>query len=619
MKNLDGNKYGRLTVIKTFLKETGPDKILQKFCECVCSCGKTVEVLANNLIIKRTASCGCKKLKGGTLDGIPINSKTFPVEYNAWKHMNHRCYNEKTEGYKYYGARGISVCESWRGSFEKFLLDIGKKPTEEHQLDRIDNDGNYEPENCRWVTPKENSANRRNSLFITFDGETLSLADWALKLNINYNTLRTRYYDGKPIEEVLEGGRRSSPINPDTYLLEYRGESKTINEWSPIIGLSKEIILNRLRDSWDVEKIFTTPLRKRKESGEIKNKNISYNGIIKTLGEWALFLGKDYNTIKNRYLAGHPLEVVLSSDKYSPGRNNLNNEANIHIGEKHNSLTIMEVFNEKDKKGVNRLYASCKCDCGNIKTVLLTNVIKNKAKTCGCSRSKGIDTNSEEVSDKKYSLKGIVGKKFDRLTVLEVFKEKTAKGNDVYKLRCSCDCGNETTINLTHIGVVKSCGCYHKEVLRENRMDVTSERLKEVKKATEEGYPFWEVDTNSNHIGKKFNKLTIKEVRICNKEGGGRKYAKCLCDCGKETIKKLYNVTSKKTKSCGCAKKDAANEMSRNNSLEVAGTKFCKVGDVFGNFTVKDIYKRKNNIYAMCSVEGGGEKEIRVDHLKDKN
>jgi hypothetical protein len=89
-----------------------------------------------------------------------INWIDPPSEYVAWSGMKQRCFNPKAYGFIYYGARGISVCERWRNNFEAFLADMGLKPSPEHSLDRIDNDGDYEPGNCRWATPKEQQANR---------------------------------------------------------------------------------------------------------------------------------------------------------------------------------------------------------------------------------------------------------------------------------------------------------------------------------------------------------------------------------------------------------------------------------------------------------------------------
>jgi hypothetical protein len=309
-----------------------------------------------------------------------------------------------------------------------------------------------------------------------------------------------------------------------------------------------------------------------------------------------------------------PVEKILSFDTFSPGRNNLR-EANCHIGERFGLVVVTDVI-MRDCGKIRRSYALCDCDCGvKNKEILLTKLVTGKQKSCGCKRGGSIDLNSDESPSKKYSIKGIVGKRFDRLIVQEVIKGKTNEGAHTYKLRCLCDCGNKTIINVSHIGRVKSCGCLHKEAMREKRIDLTKENMKKVKDKAEEGFPFWEKVPDSQFLGKQSHNLKIVEVRRkSNISGGYIQYARCICDCGKETVKLLSNVTTGHTKSCGCAKVVAANNMSQKNSLEGSGTRFCKIGDTFGGYTVIDIFKRKNNIYAKCNIDGK-EKDIRADRI----
>ena len=118
-----------------------------------CECGNDKVATAINVRANRVKSCGCLSKKHGKC-GTEI--------YSVWTGMKSRCYYEKNENYINYGARGIKVCERWKSSFINFYEDMGDKPSAKHQLDRIDNDGDYDPFNCRWVTPSENCLNRRN-------------------------------------------------------------------------------------------------------------------------------------------------------------------------------------------------------------------------------------------------------------------------------------------------------------------------------------------------------------------------------------------------------------------------------------------------------------------------
>jgi hypothetical protein len=119
-------------------------------------------------------------------------SKSSTKEYHAWEGMKARCYYEKDKNYKYYGGRGIIVCERWVNSFDNFVSDMGEAPTKKHSIDRIDVDGNYEPTNCRWATMTVQIRNRRNSFKVSHNGETLTLKEWGERLGLKYKTINHR-------------------------------------------------------------------------------------------------------------------------------------------------------------------------------------------------------------------------------------------------------------------------------------------------------------------------------------------------------------------------------------------------------------------------------------------
>src|SRR6266436_4499546 len=110
--------------------------------------------------------------------GVVTHGLTETADYASWCDMLTRCYNPRFNGYKYYGGRGITVCERWRHSFENFLADMGVKPSLKHSLDRIDCNGPYSPDNCRWATRLEQNANQRRIKLYTFGGETRHLKEW---------------------------------------------------------------------------------------------------------------------------------------------------------------------------------------------------------------------------------------------------------------------------------------------------------------------------------------------------------------------------------------------------------------------------------------------------------
>lgn len=191
--DLTGQQFGRLVVISS----AGSNKHKCFLWNCVCECGNESIVLGSNLRSGKTKSCGCYQRE--TIgQSSRTHGKCQSVEYSAWKSMQRRCRKESN-----YTDRGISVCDRWLESFENFYADMGDKPSPKHSLDRIDNGGNYTPENCRWATREEQNNNRRTTLVLTLDGISKPLSEWAIYLNLNYKTLSNRQRKGWSDEEIL--------------------------------------------------------------------------------------------------------------------------------------------------------------------------------------------------------------------------------------------------------------------------------------------------------------------------------------------------------------------------------------------------------------------------------
>lgn len=167
----------------------------------VCFCGKEFEYRLAHIMNKQQ-SCGCRH--GNMTHGQTLGHRSSS-SYATRVHMIRRCTNTSAPDYYRYGGRGIKVCDRWLESFENFFADMGTKPTSKHSLDRIDNNGDYCPENCRWATNKEQSNNTRVNHMITYKGETLTLTQWCERLGLNKSrTSRRIIRSGWPIEAAFE-------------------------------------------------------------------------------------------------------------------------------------------------------------------------------------------------------------------------------------------------------------------------------------------------------------------------------------------------------------------------------------------------------------------------------
>lgn len=218
-----GKRYNRLVVTGYIPGRTTP-RSTPRFV-CLCDCGRVKQVNAQQVVLGKVKSCGCYRVELGhqTIARVWATpprrvpkpkppgpgkgwSKTHGLSkapgYQNWLAMMARCYNNSHVGYPRYGGRGITVCERWH-SPKNFLADMGNPPSASHSLDRIDNDGNYEPGNCRWATASEQHRNRSDNHLLTWQGRTACIAEWVEITGLPFDRILRRLRDGWSVEKAL--------------------------------------------------------------------------------------------------------------------------------------------------------------------------------------------------------------------------------------------------------------------------------------------------------------------------------------------------------------------------------------------------------------------------------
>lgn len=228
--NYDGKRFNNYIVIKREYKDDKGDYWFL----CKCDCGN--EFMTRGMQLGRVKSCGCMTRKLIS-DSKRIYNKEDRRLYNVWLSMKNRCYKETYQCYSNYGGRGITVCEEWAkdfNSFRKWAMEHGymkDAKKRECTLDRIDVNGNYEPDNCRWVNMKIQNSNKRNNRFVTYNGETHTISEWGRITDININTLYHRLTNNWNIEDALTNkDNLYKKISKRKMIINYMKEHGSITE-----------------------------------------------------------------------------------------------------------------------------------------------------------------------------------------------------------------------------------------------------------------------------------------------------------------------------------------------------------------------------------------------------
>lgn len=234
------------------------------------------------------------------------------TEFASWQAMKYRCMNPRSRAYHRYGGRGIRVCERWIHSFEAFYDDMGPKTGPDYSIERRDNNGHYEPNNCFWATRFEQNRNKSDNHYIDFEGQRLIITDVArilferqgeMKQRLDVGSIENRLRRGISPEEASIGEGRGR-------VYEFDGKTLTVPEWAQLLGVERTTLEWRLHNGWSLENTFSSEKYKPR-------KRYTYNGQTLSLREWSRHLGVSYSTLYGRLHCGMPLEEVFQSTNHA--------------------------------------------------------------------------------------------------------------------------------------------------------------------------------------------------------------------------------------------------------------------------------------------------------------
>jgi hypothetical protein len=252
-----GERFGRIVIVSTTV--TGKAVV-----RCDCGTEKTVSI--SNVLAGRTKSCGCLQ-REVTARRMLTHGMSRTREYHIWAKLIQRCEDPNHRAFKYYGGRGITVCERWRSAFENFNSDMGPRPSSRYSVERKDNSRGYEPSNCVWATAKEQARNTRRNVWLEHNGRRMLAIDWAAHLGITRQAIEQRIKAGWSVERICtEPCAKVGEIlrgHVPGQLIHFRGRSMTLSYWAAELGVGERTLRARLARGMTVESAFTNPVRQR--------------------------------------------------------------------------------------------------------------------------------------------------------------------------------------------------------------------------------------------------------------------------------------------------------------------------------------------------------------------
>lgn len=242
--DMAGKQYADITAVRACGKASSGD--LKWLFSCRCG----IEFEANGYYARsgKISSCPTCAAERSRIASVKHGLSRSP-EFEIWTGIQTRCLNQNATAFKNYGGRGISICQRWIDSFENFLHDMGPRPSQHHSIERDNNDGNYEPGNCRWATAEEQANNKRNNVKVTIDGVTKNISAWARQFGVQIPTACLRHKQGYRGMDLF-----TSKVNH----ISHEGITDTLSGWSARTGIKKSTIAMRIsKYGWSVQKALT--------------------------------------------------------------------------------------------------------------------------------------------------------------------------------------------------------------------------------------------------------------------------------------------------------------------------------------------------------------------------
>lgn len=248
--NLIGKRFGLLTVVE----RKPSDAKGQSMWLCRCDCGNEKIIRGHDLTQGKTQSCGCTRKYNC---GLYKHGLSHTRLHGIWRNIKGRCYNPNNPCYQHYGGRGITVCDEWKNDFQKFYdwsMENGYQ--ENLSIDRIDANGAYSPQNCRWADSITQANNKRNNKVFTAYGKTMTVAQWSRETGVKYGDIQNRLNYGYSFEEA---------IDPNFTRIYFKNaENRKVHDLCVERGVPYGLVIQRVQHGWDIEKALSLPSKRSK-------------------------------------------------------------------------------------------------------------------------------------------------------------------------------------------------------------------------------------------------------------------------------------------------------------------------------------------------------------------